>query len=113
MKKAFLSWPALLLSPLLALGNLTITFALVTPSCANQQHDSLHIVTASSILISVIFTVMAAYASAINRPIAKAPDDEVTIRPHFLTSLSFWTGIFFTLTLLAEWIGQWLLSPCL
>ena len=58
MNKVHLSWPALLLSPSLALANLTVTFALVTPACANQQHGWLHIVTIISIAVSLIFTLM-------------------------------------------------------
>ena len=36
---AMLSWPALLLAPLLALGELSLAYSLVTPSCASQDRD--------------------------------------------------------------------------
>ncbi len=32
-----LSWPALLLAPLIALGELSLVYALVTPACADQD----------------------------------------------------------------------------
>ncbi len=114
MNKPYLSWPALLLSPSIALANLTITFALVTPSCANQQHGWLHTVTAISIGVSLLFTLMAAYANTINpQSEGNAAKDEPRARPHFLASLSLWCGIFFTATIAAQWLAQWILSPCL
>lgn len=112
MKPVHYSWPALLLSPSLALTNLVITFALVTPSCANQQHSWLHAVTTISILISILLTLLAAHAISLTRANQKAEDAAMT-RPYFLASVALWSGIFFTTTIAAEWLGQWLLSPCL
>jgi hypothetical protein len=113
MRKAYLSWPALLLCPCLALANLTITYALVTPSCASQQHGWLHTITITSVAVSSLLTLMAAHAHIKHKPIRKIAEDKVSMRPFFLTSLALWSGLFFTLTLVVQSLGQWLLSPCL
>jgi len=113
MNKAYLSWPALLLCPSIALGNLIITFALVTPACASQQHVWLHTVTLVSLALSLVFTLLAVYARGLNPSPENIASDASTSRPNFLAALSLWSGIFFTMTIAAQWLGQWLLSPCL
>ena len=40
------NWPALLLAPSLALTNLSITYALVTPACTRQSMVAPNVVTA-------------------------------------------------------------------
>ena len=113
------SWPALLLSPLITLGNLTLTYALVTPSCNHQHTTWLHAATLLSALLSLVLTVLAglewrrlrlspgsAYAAADGV-------EGVTARRQFIALVSLWCGSFFTVTILAQWIAQWLLSPCL
>jgi hypothetical protein len=53
------SWPALVLAPTIALANLSIVYALVTPSCAGQTHTALHAVAAISVLAVLALTALA------------------------------------------------------
>lgn len=113
------TWPALLLSPSIALGNLTLTYALVTPACAHQHTSWLHAVTLLSAALSLLFTMLAGMewrrirlASGVT---TSAIDDarNITARRQFVALVSVWCGWFFTATILAQWIAQWVLSPCL
>ena len=53
------NWPALILSPTLALLNLTAIYALVTPSCHRQSTGAMQWLTAASLLLSLLFTFIA------------------------------------------------------
>ena len=52
-------WPALLLAPLLALGHLSLAYALVTPSCARQDSAGLHGLAAASLVLALAMTLLA------------------------------------------------------
>ena len=54
-----LSWPALLLAPLVALSELSIAYSLVSPSCAGQDRTLLHAVAAVSLFLVLAMTVLA------------------------------------------------------
>ena len=113
------SWPALLLSPMIALGNLTVTYALVTPACQYQQPVWIHAVTLLSFVVSLAFTVLALmdwrqYAMpADDFHVKDDTEDGPHSRKRFIAIVSTWCGALFTLTILAQSIAQWMLSPCL
>lgn len=106
--KNMLTWPALLISPLIALGNLVIIYALVTPSCAMQHESWLQITIIASLLLSLLLTLMAGYAwLVVKKKVNLEPDSA-----RFIAILSVLSGVFFTLVLATQWVGQWILSPC-
>lgn len=113
------SWPALLLSPSIALANLTLTYALVTPACTHQHTTWLHAATLLSAALSLLFTILAGMEwQRVRLPpgaTASALDEErnITARQQFVALVSVWCGCFFTATILAQWMAQWVLSPCL
>jgi hypothetical protein len=114
MDKKMMSWPALLICPSIAFGNLLITYALVTPSCATQQRIWLHGITTGSIVISLVLTAMAwlAWRKIPSQDIAGSSADKQFSRQRFVARLSIWSGLFFTLTITGQWLAQWILSPC-
>jgi hypothetical protein len=114
------NWPALLLAPSLALTNLSVTYALVSPSCALQTTLALNVVAAASLLACAVFT----WAAWRNWRQARLPyggpaDDEENAqedaagqRPSFIALVAWPVGVLSCLVVLAQWFPQWVLSPC-
>ena len=110
------NWPALLLAPSLALTNLSITYALVSPSCALQSTLALNAVAALILLACAVFT----WGAWRNWREARLPyggpaDDEEDAagrRPSFIALVSWPVGALSCLVVLAQWFPQWVLSPC-
>ena len=109
------NWPALLLAPSLALANLSITYALVTPSCAAQDRLALHAVSALSLLVCAAFT-WAAWRNwrhwRVNAAALSDSADAVAQRSPFVALISCAVGALSALTVLAQWFPVWILSPC-
>src|SRR5689334_19617691 len=104
------NWPALIMSPLLALANLTTVYALVTPSCSRQSTGAMQWLSAASLLLSLLFTLM---AWRNQRRLAGAlASDAASARPHFLAQVAVLVGLLSSLVLFAMWIPQWIVSPC-
>ena len=116
---AFAVWPALLLAPLLALGDLSLAFALVMPECANQGRLGLHAVAVVSLAGALAMTAFAWHAWRA-LPAPGATGEAVTFsnapraesRPRFLALVATLVGAFSTLVIVALWVPLWLLTPC-
>jgi len=133
----FAVWPALLLAPLLALGDLALAFALVMPECANQGRAGLHAVSLVSLAAALLMTLFAwrtwhalpapgtadaavtsATAGQTLTPgsageavtFSNAPGAES--RPRFLALVATLAGAFSTLVIVALWVPLWFLTPC-
>jgi hypothetical protein len=110
MQKMKPNWPALILSPTLALANLSVVYALVTPSCQRQSTGAMQWLTAASLLLSLLFTFIA-WRNA--RTLQAPPEsDAAGGRPHFLALVAGMVGLLSSLVLFAMWVPQWVLSPC-
>lgn len=124
-----LSWPALLLAPLIALSQLSIAYSLVTPACGRQDSSALHAVAAISLLLVVVMTAMAwrawrSHATAAvvaqgsaspqgsPRATTAADGDGASQRPRFIDLVAVLVGALSTLVCVALWLPIWLLSPC-
>jgi len=114
------NWPALLLAPSLALTNLSVTYALVTPSCAVQDRLLMNAVAALALLACALFTWAAwrnwkgasmPYATAADVQ-DNAQDDASGRRRPFIALVSWMVGALSCLVVLAQWFPQWILSPC-
>jgi hypothetical protein len=122
-------WPALLVAPLLALGNLSLGYALVTPSCAHQDGMSLHAVAAVSLLLALAMTALAARAwgrlaairdatgadaaVAVTRAPTTASDaTDRASRPPFVALVALLAGALSCLVIAAMWLPIWLLPAC-
>jgi len=112
-------WPALLVSPLLALGHLSLAYALVTPSCARQDHATLHALTVASLLLSLLMTLP---AWRIWRRLTRSQDarsrashsdaGHAESRQPFLALVATLVGALSTLVIAAMWLPVWVLPPC-
>ena len=111
-------WPALLLAPLLVLGDLTLVFALVWPECAHQGGLVLHVVKVLSLAAALAMTAFAGRAwrrlpldeTGLHVTFSNTPRAES--RPHFLALVATLAGAFSSLVIAALWVPLWWLPPC-
>lgn len=108
-------WPALLLAPALVLAEQSLAYALVAPLCARQQGAWLHAVPLAFIAVVLLLTLLAALEVRRlgGRQAAAAVRDAATLRPLFVARIATGLGALSLLVLLALWMPQWWLSPCL
>ena len=118
------SWPALLLAPLIALGELSLAYSMVSPACAGQQRGGLHAVAAVSLLVVLAMTALAwrdwrghdtlerRGAVGESGAVTRADSDDAAQRPHFIALMAVIVGALSALVCVALWIPVWLLSPC-
>ena len=97
---------------MVAFTNVSIAYALVSPSCSRQQVVDLHLLCIVSLLACLVLTVPAALnwqrARALARP-AEAPEQA---RHRFLSQMGTMAGLLSLLVVLAEWLPVWIVSPC-
>jgi hypothetical protein len=112
-------WPALLLAPLLALGHLSLAFAMVTPTCARQGGAGLHGLSALSLLAALAMTLLAWRAwRRLGRPeplahaVTASDSGERADRPRFVALVAVLTGALSALVILALWLPLWVLPAC-
>ena len=109
-------WPALLLAPLLALGEQALVYALATPACRAQAGAWLHAVPLGFLLATAVLTGLAwAEARRLKRAHgAPVPGDTDRHGPQqlFLARVATWSGALSLLVLVALWIPQWVLPAC-
>jgi hypothetical protein len=117
------SWPALLLAPLIALGELSLAYSLVTPSCAHQSRGALHGVALVSLLAVLALTAMAwadwrrhvrqqAPGTPSGPAVTRSDSDPSEHRPHFIAIMAIIVGALSSLVCATLWLPIWMLSPC-
>jgi hypothetical protein len=121
------SWPALLLAPAVALAELSLVYAMVTPSCARQDRSGLHWVAGVCVLVVLGLTLMAwqAWRRARQAPVHAPPlreqtpravtaadGDSAAQRPNFVALMAVLVGGLSALVCGALWLPIWMLSPC-
>jgi hypothetical protein len=110
------NWPALLVAPTLALTNLSVTYALVTPSCARQDMTAPQVVSAL-LLLACAWMSWQAWGNwrrgAVERGAAGAgASDSAPERRSFVALVATMVGALSCLAVIAQWFPQWVLSPC-
>ena len=108
------TWLALLVAPSLVLIDLTIGYAMVTPTCARQHEQILHLISAGFLAASLLLTIFAAVETR-RAGVAKAAyvdADDAVNRQYFVAQVATWTAALSSLVIAARWIPQWVLSPC-
>jgi len=106
------NWPALLVAPSLALANLSITYALVPPSCARQNTIALHLVSGAILLLCILFSWQAWRNWRAGRIGGPEGSDLRAQRPPFVAIVALMVGALSSLLVLAQWFPSWILSPC-
>lgn len=106
------TWLALVITPILALTNLTIAYALVTPACEDQSSLMLHAVAIGSLALSLLLTFMAWQQWQKYSILPTHPEDDADVRKSFLPAVASMAGLLSTLVIAAQWLPQWILSPC-
>ncbi len=107
------NWPALLLAPTLALTNLSVTYALVTPACTRQSMMAPNVVAAVVLALCAWMTRAAWRNWTAGRSQGReAARDHVPDRPPFVAFVAALVGALSCLAVLAQWFPQWVLSPC-
>jgi hypothetical protein len=112
MEVAMRTWLALLGAPSAVLAALSADYALVTPACAWRTLLPLGSVTGTALLFSVVATLLAWRRWREAGVTAPASAPALPARPAMLACAATWVGMISTLSLVAMWIPQWLLSPC-
>jgi hypothetical protein len=108
-----MSWPALLLSPLLALGAQLCAYSLATPGCATQRGVWLHAVPPLFLLAALVLTALA-WADSKRRAGSSphADTDQGASNGYFLACTAAGIGLLSSLVIVALWVPLWWLSPC-
>ncbi|MGZ5888147.1 MAG: hypothetical protein ACXWKI_14515 [Ramlibacter sp.] len=106
------NWPALLVAPFLALSNLAITYALVTPSCSHQRMLAPHLVSALLLIACAWMSWMAWRNWSDAGAQHDLPSDARQKRRPFVALVAFMVGSLSCLVVIAQWFPQWVLSPC-
>ena len=121
-----LSWPALLLAPLLALTQLSVAYSLVGVACETQSAARLHAVAAVFVVLVAITVAMAwrgwhrqaaslagnAQSDPQRHAVTAADGHRAEHRPPFLAMVSLLTGALSLLVSIMLWVPIWFLSPC-
>jgi hypothetical protein len=109
-------WPSLLLAPAMALGELSIVYAMVTPLCSVQGGEWMHAVSLAFVVAGALLTALAwAEARRLKQAHgAPVPTDTDRHGPQqlFLARVATWSGALSLLVMVALWIPPWVLSPC-
>jgi len=113
------SWPALLIAPVIALTDLSVLYAMVTPSCARQDPVALHAVAALSLVLVICLTVLAwrvwrreSSRSGGERAVTATDSSAAARRPGFVDLVAMVVGGLSLLVCVALWLPVWLISPC-
>jgi len=104
-------WLALIVAPLLALADQTVTFAMVGSACANQSPALLH---ASHALFLALATATAAMAFLHWRESSRAGASAhaAARQVRFLAGVATTVAALSALAIAAMWIPTWMISPC-
>ena len=106
------NWPALLVAPTLALTNLSVTYALVTPSCSRQDMTAPNVVSAL-LLLACIWMSWQALGNWRGRVTSgEGASDAAPERKPFVALVATMVGALSCLVVIAQWFPQWVLSPC-
>jgi hypothetical protein len=109
-----MSWPALILAPLLALAEQALSYALATPGCAHQQGVALHGVALAFLLAALVMTLMAWLNARRHAPAAAghADADHLGANRYFIARAATGVGALSCLAILAMWVPLWWLPVC-
>jgi hypothetical protein len=101
-------WLALIVAPLLALTDLTVSYASVGFACAHQAPLSVHFVH-----LAFLAGAAACTFGALRAWRQDASPNEATAQTHFLAGVAMAAAALSTVTIAAMWMPTWVVSSCL
>jgi hypothetical protein len=104
------SWPGLILAPLFALADQSVTYAMVHWSCETQRHAPAHFVHAAFLLATLMTLAMA--WSRWRVPASRADAGDALGNSSFIAAMATLAAALSALVIVAMWMPQWVLSPC-
>ena len=104
------TWFALIVSPLLALADQSVSYATVTWSCAHQHSLALHLIHGTFLVTVVVGTCIAWSGWRRTSPLSPA-GEEVAAR-RFLAGVAAASGALSALVIVAMWVPVWVVAPC-
>lgn len=107
---ALWGWVALLATPVIALLNLVLTYALVTPACNSASTKLLEIVTLASLLVSLVLIALAWQGGGPNGNVRRS---HRVLRHRYVAIIAFYSAILFLPVIVTQWIAQHDGMPCL
>jgi hypothetical protein len=110
-----MNWPSLLLAPMLALCDLTIIYAMVTPACTRGDSMPLHAASLAILVACIVMSVMAWSnwrRQCVLRGASTFAEDDVEARSRVMALVAAMTGTLSCLAVTALWFPVWVLSPC-
>lgn len=110
MKSSTRIWPAVVLTPLLALADQSTAYALVQWSCATQEAWVGHGVH----LVFLLATIGLGFAAWVEwrGAVVVGREDAAFANRNFLALVGVLSAAFSALVIVALWLPQWVLSPC-
>ena len=103
------SWSALLLSPAIAMINMSLAYNMVGPACEPQEQGMLlELISLGSVALSLFLSRL---ALAESRELDIAPYDDLLLKQFFAT-FSYYVALLFSLDTFAQALAILLMSPC-
>ena len=103
------SWSALLLTPAIAIVNMSLAYAMVGPACEPHGQDMLlETISLGSVAVSLLLSRLALTES---RELAITPYDDLLLKQFFAT-FSFYVALLFSFDTFAQALAILLMSPC-
>ena|SRR5438132_4735537 len=104
-------WLALIIAPVLALTDQSVSLALAGWSCVHHMTVIPHAVHVVALLVTLVATVMA--LRLWRATVSARTTNEALARRHFLAGVATAVGFLSAVVVAAMWIPNWMLSPCL
>jgi hypothetical protein len=106
-------WFALLVAPVLALADQSVAYALAGWSCAHGHSVVPHVTHAAFLLAVVVSTVLAWSVARTGFEATRTEGPFSTHRHDAMSLCALALGAYSAVVIVAFWIPQWMLSPCL
>jgi hypothetical protein len=105
-------WFGILAGPLAFLLNLQLSYMLVQPVCVTAQHLVLHLVPIGALLLTASGGVSAWRSWRRTGQVESSTAGGVLPRSRFMAGVGLLTSGLFTFVIVAQWLPNFILSPC-
>jgi hypothetical protein len=105
-------WFALIVAPLLALGDQAVAFALVRSACTHQSTAPLHACHGLFLALTTV-SAFAAWKGWRETALIPTKDGDATLQRHFLAGVAMKVAALSAAAIAAMWIATWMISSCI